>query len=244
MAQDRIIECIYCGRTAKRDRDHVPARTLIPESKRLDAQLVTVPSCAPCNRQQSLDEEYFKTVLSLDSRIAETDLGRELFQDIRRQARRKRGPVMKILREARETDLMTPAGLYVGKGFRVELSEPRLAAVAARTVEGLFYHHFGWALGADYEINAWSGQRVSLDIIGPHSGIAKLMSESAERGPIYNAGDGCLRYRFNLASDDPKRGSGVWVLLFYDTVSFCVISLPKERARRDGSTEDQGIETS
>ncbi len=55
MGGKKIVQCIYCGKQAKRSRDHVPSKKLIPEHLRATEQLITVPSCRPCNQAQSRD---------------------------------------------------------------------------------------------------------------------------------------------------------------------------------------------
>ncbi len=55
-----ISQCYYCGRPAE-SRDHVPPKCLL--EKPYPENLLTIPACASCNNNFSLDEEYFLNVL-------------------------------------------------------------------------------------------------------------------------------------------------------------------------------------
>src|SRR5438552_1268299 len=72
-------ECCYCGAPAS-TVDHVPTRKLFPEPRPSD--LITVPSCHPCNNRLSAQEVYVVHVL-LSHREADTpvawDLRNQLF---------------------------------------------------------------------------------------------------------------------------------------------------------------------
>src|ERR1700730_16699359 len=56
-------ECAYCGEWREITRDHVPSRSLF--SKPRPSDLITVPSCYPCNNGVSRDDEYFNFVVKL-----------------------------------------------------------------------------------------------------------------------------------------------------------------------------------
>lgn len=49
--------CSYCGNTVIESRDHVPSKILLNDP--FPENLPVVPSCAKCNQDFSLDEEYF-----------------------------------------------------------------------------------------------------------------------------------------------------------------------------------------
>lgn len=53
--------CVYCGAKAT-TRDHVPPKCFL--EKPFPANLLTVPSCQPCNVAWSKDEEYFLVILA------------------------------------------------------------------------------------------------------------------------------------------------------------------------------------
>ena len=63
MTAEEIPLCIYCGVNVGDEPDHVPPKCLFPQPRPSD--LVTVPSCARCNRRFALDDEYFRDVIVL-----------------------------------------------------------------------------------------------------------------------------------------------------------------------------------
>src|SRR5450830_560519 len=54
--------CTWCGAVGVVTDDHVPPRTVFADPRPPD--LVTVDACLPCNRSASLDDEYFKQIIS------------------------------------------------------------------------------------------------------------------------------------------------------------------------------------
>ncbi len=56
-------ECAYCGEWREITRDHIPSRSLF--SKPRPSDLITVPSCLPCNKGISKDDEYFNIVVKI-----------------------------------------------------------------------------------------------------------------------------------------------------------------------------------
>lgn len=52
-------------------------------------------------------------------------------------------------------DLRSPAGLYVGRVGTYWVDAERLCNVVARVIRGLFFHHVGEPLGADYELKVF-----------------------------------------------------------------------------------------
>src|SRR5438128_1593826 len=57
----RIGLCSYCGQLGPITYDHVPAACIY--SKPRPSNLITVPSCDPCNGGKKKDEEYFRAVI-------------------------------------------------------------------------------------------------------------------------------------------------------------------------------------
>ncbi|MEP7227382.1 MAG: hypothetical protein ABI785_08480 [Gemmatimonadales bacterium] len=60
---DQNLACVYCGSTKQLTDDHVPPKQLFQKPRPSD--LVTVPSCWPCNSGFQSDDDYFRTVLAL-----------------------------------------------------------------------------------------------------------------------------------------------------------------------------------
>src|SRR5262245_49333630 len=60
--EEWIGECVYCGKFRPLTDDHIPPRNLYPDPP--PDNLITVPSCRPCNGGTSKDDEYFRLCLT------------------------------------------------------------------------------------------------------------------------------------------------------------------------------------
>ena len=63
--------CTYCGRLNPTSVDHVPPRSLFAKPR--PSNLVTVPSCEPCNIGASQDDEYFRLTIALRHDLDDPD---------------------------------------------------------------------------------------------------------------------------------------------------------------------------
>src|SRR5438105_6810660 len=60
--------CIYCGADKELTVDHVPPKLLL--TRPYPENLITVPACFPCNQSFQKDDEYMRTMLSIDVRAS------------------------------------------------------------------------------------------------------------------------------------------------------------------------------
>lgn len=120
--------CVYCGLAAT-TRDHVPSRCLL--EKPYPPNLLTVPSCAACNRGFSKDEEYFLIALA---QVGFTPTLMSLVG--------KEGRVYRALERNARLDDRIVQSLNAGKDNRVYFSpEPgRVGRVASKVALGLYVH--------------------------------------------------------------------------------------------------------
>ena len=225
MAGKKFVECIYCGNQARRSRDHVPSKTLIPDDLREAEQLITVPSCGPCNQSQARDEEYFKSLLAMHPEIPKTPEGRWVMESVKRQIGYGRGPARALLRTARKVELTSEAGLYLGDAYQIECDEHRLARVACRVVEGLFFDRYGWPLREKYDVDAWTAPAFDRLPDEARNEMLELLKYVLPRR-IEGIAQGCLKVRHAIADDDP--GASLWVLDFYGALRFVVSVFTKD----------------
>src|SRR5882724_7902373 len=54
--------CAVCGKRAMVTRDHVPPLAIF--LKPLPSNMITVPTCRPCNNGAKLDDEYFRACIA------------------------------------------------------------------------------------------------------------------------------------------------------------------------------------
>jgi hypothetical protein len=60
--------CVYCGSENDLTVDHVPPKLLL--ARPYPPNLLTVPACMTCNQSFQKDDEYTRTMLSIDVRAA------------------------------------------------------------------------------------------------------------------------------------------------------------------------------
>jgi len=133
-------ECCYCGDPAA-TRDHVPTRKLFPSPRPSD--LITVPSCMPCNTRLSIEEEYFIHVLIL-LREADTAVVHKL-----REQRFSQDPTPRQVRMAHRMlssmytkEIQTPGGLYLGSGTAFTIDQKQFDEVVEKIARGLYFTEF------------------------------------------------------------------------------------------------------
>src|SRR3990172_12080089 len=109
--------CAYCGMSnVKVTRDHIPPATLFAKPR--PTNLIRVPACEKCHDSQtSLDDEYFKLIMS--ARI-DTHEHPDARKGWKKELERLRNPFRQGLRNLfisrfGTIDLYTKAGLYIGK---------------------------------------------------------------------------------------------------------------------------------
>src|SRR5271154_5448215 len=130
--------CIYCGNVAQ-GVDHVPPECLF--QRPLPGDMVTVPSCAKCNKRFGLDDEYFRDALALSTYESANP------------------PARAILERSRDGWAQHQSTI----AERVKLlpiDMKRIGRTAERVIHGLHFHHTGRVLPAGYEPKVIHGQRM------------------------------------------------------------------------------------
>ena len=233
MAAKKSGTCIYCGKTGKITKDHVPPRAVFLGSVRGD--LISVDACRRCNNSAAKDDEHFRNVvLNIDDVLDHSD-ARCLFESkiersIRNDAQRRywRG----FRDNIKEYEVRTEAGLFVGKVTATQYSAhdiDRVEAVIDRIVRGLYWHETGEILSSAASTRTtWPDDFASL---APELVQFLLTLEVRE------IAKGAFSYRMHRFDYDSS--CAVWLLVFYDRVKFVVTSnweaLEEDHHRRHGS---------
>lgn len=221
-SKGEVIPCVYCGKPAT-TRDHFPPKGLVPKGT---PNLITVPSCGPCNQGASADDEYFRMALVLRYGVAGHPAIPAVTETVLKGVYR---PQARGFRAALEdslclVDVHSAAGVDIGTvgGFRVDLT--RLVQVVSRIVRGLFYHENGRALPYNYRCAVVDGSN-------PPPGLRPDLGQRLEQTclqlvttPPKSAGGDVLHYWFA-----PIDGldSGLWLLRFYRSVLFAGMTGPR-----------------
>jgi hypothetical protein len=213
--------------------DHVPPRVLFPKPRPND--LITVPACLECNRASSKDDEYFRLKICMSAQVKDNPDARwgrdEVFRSLERP--QAGGLRASFLADTYKVDLVTPAGLYVGRTFTYDVDLQRLFRVAARTVKGLFFHETGRMLGAHYGVRVHSDDTLRDAPRADLQELAQTITLPLAKKQAKAIARGAFAYRFHICEEDPN--VSVWALTFYGHVTFLCFTGPVKAKERAGS---------
>lgn len=207
--------CAICGAADATTSDHLPPKNMFPKPRPND--LITVPSCLRCNNVGSKHDEEFRVFVSIQLGM-ENDVTRKLWENgalrtIHHNSRLRNH----LITNSREVNLVTPAGVYVGKRRAVTVPMHSHNAVCDRIVRGLYFHHYGTILGS----------RVSCRV-APLQSIPSEMESFLGLMLFNSIADGAFCYRYGRASDSPL--DSMWLLLFYGKYPVMVETRSKSRS--------------
>lgn len=204
--------CIYCcARPAETD-DHVPPKCLFPRPR--PSNLITVPSCRTCNQGAGSDEEYFLASIMF-TQAGSSPAGRLLWQQkLRRMYAKNLGLRYRIAASLQQVNLVTPAGLFLGRRFAQNPDFARLESVVVKIVRGLYYMEHGAPLSPQTTVDAlFLRSDREREVVQTHG---RMLRDGQRTWP------GIFSYRANRVEDYPQ--GSMWELRFYDFVSFWALS--------------------
>lgn len=137
-------QCIYCGGDKDITVDHVPPKLLL--TRPYPENLITVPACFPCNQSFQKDDEYIRTMLSIDVRASKNTAAQSNLPAVLRSLQR---PDAKAFVEylARQTNLSAILDQYGSPmGQLIELDNTRLNRAGQRFVRALHFSEVGTPL--------------------------------------------------------------------------------------------------
>jgi hypothetical protein len=206
-----IEECFFCGATNDLTDDYVPPKGLFPSPR--PTNLVTVLSCKACNKSYDLDDEYLRAFLA--SRSTRNPTGETIWDKKVVESTFRRSP--KLREELRKTvltsELLTPAGLYLGTLLTIGWKGKRLKRGFEKIVRGLFVKEMGSRLPSEILFEFYDQSDFNM-----HNSLLVLYARAFER--TIGTGD-VFSYRFRVAQDDSS--CGIWWLLFYRSTVVCGI---------------------
>lgn len=223
-ARTRKRICIYCGETKRLTRDHVPPKCLFDKST--TDNMITVPCCVRCNHEASLDDEYFRMVVSLRRDSG----GHPEIQKIIPATLRafsnpaKRGLTKSFFAKCQEIELHTPSGLFVERTEAYEVDNARLNRVARRIMKGLFYHEKQHRLPDTYDCQSMILDRSLILEYQRLGDFAALMS-AISTARMKTIGRDVFNYKIRFLGDNDY--AGVVLMDFFCDLTFLGIFAPK-----------------
>jgi hypothetical protein len=207
--------CTYCGKPAA-TVDHCPPKGLFPSP--LPSTLQTVPACLACNSEASKDEEYFRALLML-TEAGETPAGKQLREGKAGRAIERNGLRQRIAANVQWEDVRTEVGVALGRQLVVKPEYERIERVAIKIARGLFLRECGTRIPGDTGLYARFLVNHSLfDLVAKHLPHLRL---GQFQWP------GIFDYKLGLVSGRP--GMSMWVMRFYETAFFMVMSAPRAK---------------
>jgi len=220
MAVERVT-CALCGEREATAREHVPARSLFPDPRPDD--LITVPSCAPCNLGSQKDDDYFRDSIAL---IDEPSRSAELERVRRTVTRALARPQERGLRShfADRLSFGPLPGLLIHQPL-IRVDQPRMSRVAAKHSLGVYHTVMQQPLSPAYVTVTMPSSRLNYGPPEDRAYWEDTVMRLALAGYTHAVGDGTVfRFGFNVAQDNPH--VFVAVLLYYDNFAWLIQSIP------------------
>ena len=202
------VTCVYCGVGGATTVDHIPPRCLFDRS----------PSTLIKVRRRTMSN--FRMVLSFrhDVEHPDAEAGRQaaIRSLARAEASRLRAA---FLQSAREVQLRTEAGLYLGRAGVYTVDTPRVDRVVRRNVTGLLYKEMGKPLPSGYAATTYLLEQIAeLD-----SGVlVSVVARALEKPPQF-IGQRTVAYRILHTTDDAA--ASACLVAFYERVTWLGITV-------------------
>jgi hypothetical protein len=200
-------ECYLCGALAT-TKDHIPPLGLFQKPR--PSNLITVPACLACNRDRSLDDEYFRLVIAAGSRDAPQSHN-VLQQRIIPRMRETPALVVEFLKSVQRVDFHSPDGTYIGQAPVFQINRPRVQAVIDKIVRGLFFKNTNHRLAVGYIVEDYLS----------YPKVEKSLQDVITELPFVNIGDGSIFiYRYHISNTN--KSESFWFLMFYNDTSLFI----------------------
>ena len=212
MARPKNKLCCFCGNPAL-TMDHIPPDGIFPYPK--PQNLITVPACVPCNEQSSLDEEYFRAIITpaaFNNQWAE----KLIYQKIIPGFKQKSALIRSIMKKSQKLYVTSEGGIYIGKLPALQYDPIRIQNVINKIVRGLFWHEKRDILGSDYIVKRFLLNPPFSDKL--QAGIGTLPLKKVGSGEVFS-------YRYLTDSDNPR--ISCWYLMFFEATLFMAITEAK-----------------
>lgn len=203
-------QCVYCGATRNLTKDHIPPKNLFPNPR--PSNLITVPCCYDCNHQTSLDDEYFRLILSTCQAASDHPAAKRLWPAIRRSLSRPHKPRIKEVSFIETPKARAPSELLAQRNQAFVVDCCRIDKILAKIVRGLFFHQRGYRLPSTYEVITHSNSLLNRAVSQKNEPI-EFPVQSLEA-----VGDGVFSYGSYFYDGDSD--TSIWLLSFFEKVQF------------------------
>ncbi len=147
--------CVYCPSKDAPTRDHIPPRGFFPEKIPTNLNIITVPCCERCRKEQK-DDEFIRNVLTSVEIVEDHP---SISSDV--SARRNRSiwnapsKGLELFEIIKRVEVVSPGGIYLGDRYAFKLRNPRVDKFMERVTRAVIFDahgqsyveaRFGWVL--------------------------------------------------------------------------------------------------
>lgn len=211
--------CVYCGSDKKpMSKEHAIAKSLFTKENRKD--LISVPCCIECNNSSSKDVEEFRITLLIEESVIEKETAKDMNPSVIRAIKRKaKSPFVSDLIKNTGVEIFTKDG-EVKNRFPFSPDMGILQRVVKRSVQCLYFHHFGKVIPKEYRIDVIEKSQLE------NSGINYLnfrisLDLTLDDKPTFSVGNGTCVYTY--MQETKYKYISVWKLTFYNSKEFFVL---------------------
>ncbi|MBS1629379.1 MAG: hypothetical protein JST27_04910 [Bacteroidetes bacterium] len=190
--------CCYCGKAVATTKDHIPPKAIFNKPRPSD--LITVPACRDCNNGASTHDELFMAFLGMHVAGQRGEAERLFKEGTLKTVKRNKRLYQMVAKTIKPVNVITPGGIFTGKGYAVPWDSDAHDAVIERIVRGLFFYHYSTILAdkADISVQWFNGL--------PDIDLTKLYTNSVAGGAFV--------YAYNKALDTDF--DSIWLFQFYN----------------------------
>lgn len=220
--KSKLGECVYCRKTTSLTVDHIPPKNLFAPPR--PSNLITVPSCLPCNNQASQDDRYFQVALALNDELGDhpdiAGISPKVVRGLNRpqEVRSK----LNLLRRTKIVSRSTPSGFYYPTPlYTVDVE--RLERVIERLAKGLFYYERKIILPVGYEAHGFTSILARCEASFRQELEQNFFATIIRSEPGKTIGNNVFTYWKQFFALDENVSA--WVFLFYGKVMFYCVTL-------------------
>jgi hypothetical protein len=225
--QPRTGVCAYCGKHGEISRDHVIPKCLFAGPLPSEGVPV-VPACRVCNGNvKGRADTYLRDMLASDFAVMHNPVAQRALASFINSLDTNKSVLPRELNwQAQPVQLYSPQGIYLGTGYGATLPKGRAEATLAPLVCGLVRFYTGSTLPTTtwFEVRKWYDW-TKLDAL-----FRQLAALGGQLGVV---GDGDV-FQCVYLLDPAEPGPGIWLLSFYKSIFFTVVTTPANwrRTRR------------
>ena len=235
MKHQKTGTCIYCGAEGPITDDHIPPKNLFGKPR--PSNLLAVPSCERCNNLASLDDEYFKSRIVFRKDVKEHAVIKQIRPSVIRsfEKKKKEGFAEAFLKSLQRVDFPgSPGSTSPTLTYDVDLS--RFYRVISRTTQAYHWKEIGQRVPSSCYVGVVGDQQLE----GADAEFQELVRQEFSAAPVTTIGNKV--FSFQGIHDLGDRRITVWLMAFYERVTFLSATLPFEAEQGVVQIEPPAVE--